>query len=123
MAELGPDAVFVDHDAVIAGSPGHRNAAPGSAVPGSGMRYIQPMATIGRYLAGWPGEAIVMALGIVLAMVPLALWFAWTETLFFAVLGIGAGSFTLIYLLGRISAPDPQGLVAAKLGRSQKRSK
>lgn len=40
-------------------------------------------------------------LGIVLAAVPLALWFAWSKTFFFAVLATGAVALAVIYLLGR----------------------
>jgi hypothetical protein len=33
-------------------------------------------------------DAAMLALGIVLAAVPLALWIAWTETMFFAICGV-----------------------------------
>ncbi|HJP22342.1 MAG TPA: hypothetical protein QF861_12365 [Alphaproteobacteria bacterium] len=65
------------------------------------------MVARGRYLADWIGEVMTVVLGIVMAMVPLALWFAWSEAIFYIVLGIGAGAFTLIYMLGLISGPNP----------------
>ncbi len=54
-----------------------------------------------RSLLNWLVEAIVTVLGIILAMVPLALWFAWSKEVYYVVLGVCGGSFAAIYLIGR----------------------
>jgi hypothetical protein len=46
-------------------------------------------------------EIAMTLLGLVLAMVPLALWAAWTETLFYAVLAACALALALFALLCR----------------------
>ncbi len=47
-------------------------------------------------LADWLGEAVMTVLGVVLAFIPLALWFAWSEASFFLVLGIGGAAFVAV---------------------------
>ncbi len=56
--------------------------------------------------AGRFGEIGITVLGIVLAMTPLALWLAWTETQFFTILALAAIAMALIFVLARFPRSD-----------------
>jgi hypothetical protein len=50
---------------------------------------------------GWLREAAMTVLGLTLAMAPLALWVAWTEAIYYAVLLVFALALALFTLLCR----------------------
>ena len=58
-------------------------------------------------------------LGILLAAMPLALWFAWSKAVYYTVFGIGAAAFAMIYLLGRFGPPEPPAPAAKRSVPSQ----
>jgi hypothetical protein len=67
----------------------------------------------------WLLEAVMTVLGILLAAMPLALWFAWSKAVYYTVFGIGAAAFAMIYLLGRFGPPEPPAPAAKRRVPSQ----
>jgi hypothetical protein len=63
------------------------------------------MAT-GAQVSRWLHGAAMTALGIVLALVPPALWIAWTETILFWVAAIGAISAAALVVLAELGRDD-----------------
>ena len=56
---------------------------------------------------------ILVVLGFLLMVTPLALWAAWSETVLLIVLATGAVSAVLYCLLARFESPDPPEQAAA----------
>jgi hypothetical protein len=57
------------------------------------------MAVVREYLAGRFGDATLTVLGVILLVLPLALWVAWSKLVFVTVLTVGAIALGLICLI------------------------
>ena len=57
------------------------------------------MSVARERLGDWLSDLGMAVLGIIVAMIPLALWVAWTEFLFVMVLAVGAIALVLIYMM------------------------
>ncbi len=57
------------------------------------------MFTMSRGLADRLYQIALVVLGMILALSPLALWVAWSETVFVVVLGVGAVAMGLLFAL------------------------
>ena len=58
---------------------------------------------------------VLVVLGLILMVTPLALWAAWSETVLLIVLAAGAAAALLYCLLARLEAPAPPAKNAAAL--------
>ena len=56
-------------------------------------------------LGDWLRDLGMAVLGIIVAVIPLALWVAWTEFLFVMVLAVGAIALVLIYMMAECGHP------------------
>jgi hypothetical protein len=65
-------------------------------------------------LAGSLRSIAASILGIILSVVPLALWVAWTETVLLVVVAVGAASAVLLVVLMEGEAPAPDGSQAPR---------
>lgn len=63
------------------------------------IRAGMPMPLERKGFAELLREIAMVVLGLVLAVVPLALWLAWSETAFYSVLAVGAVAMVLILAL------------------------
>lgn len=52
-------------------------------------------------------DLVLTLLGLVMVFTPLALWVAWTEAIYYALLLIWFGTFGLLHLIDSYTGPSP----------------
>jgi hypothetical protein len=73
-------------------------------------------------MAHWLRSAAITLLGIVLSLVPPALWIAWTETILFGVAAVGLVSAALLVMLADQDAEAEERQAGASIGMRRKLS-
>ncbi len=72
------------------------------------------MGTEERNISERLADAVIAVLGFALAFMPLALWAAWSLTVYYWVLGTGTAAVAVMVVLSRVGSPEPVALPARR---------